>query len=340
MPLTWHYLEQKLYLHPGTYFADDFSPFDSSPIDDINIDETFPFPSVPLVRIPIAWGDLSIEIEEGDGCVTSEPGASRRDGAFVRHDARVIQYRDVHVAIAPLNDREVGPVLMARGLVGLRIPSSSKRVTMVFGTLNWIDSGTVRKEVLHEGGWRRVKLYIAPYQDRLDHQAVGPGDDYTWECDPVEYPGLLNSGGSYVVYHRMSIDHLHHWLIGDHALDGEAAICPWSPFEGEPWNERPRLIPEPTGHLSEDRFFESDGKLLPLLSPIRTSALYVEAALHKGQIHGALLEQATALRRQAVQLVEHRRMEAIAAQEKLIASWKTAQAPPPLETTQDKGKKQ
>lgn len=337
MPLTWRYLEQRLQLGTISNFAGGFSPVDRSPLFDVNIDETFPFPSVPLLRIPLAWGDLAVEIEEGKTCIAAEPGAARRDGIFKRRDARVIQYRDIHLAIAPLNDREVGPVLMSRGLVGLRIPSSSPHVTMVFGTLHWLDTLAVQQEVLHDGGWRRIKLEFDPDQDRLDHQIAGPGDDYSWECDPVEYPGVLNSGGDYVVYHRMSVDHLHHWLIGDHALDGEGATCPWSPFDGEPWTERPGLVLPPTGNLWEDAFHDADGKALPLLSPVRTSAFYVEAALHKGRIHKALLDQATALRRQAVHLVEQRRIEAIAAQEQLMASWKSAQHPHSLEETQDKG---
>lgn len=335
MPLTWRYLEQKLHLGTIRNFAGDFSPVDSSPVYHINIDETFPFPSVPLVRIPIAWGDLSVEIEIGDTCFAAEPGAPRSDGVFVRHAARVIQYRDIHVAIAPLNEREVGPVLMARGLVGLRIPPSSPNVTMVFGTLHWSDVLSIQQEILHDGGWRRVKLEFAPDVDQLPHQVLGPGDDYSWECDPVEYPGVLNSGGDYVVYHRMSVDHLHHWLIGDHAIEGEAAISPWSPFDGEPWNEYPRLVAPPTGLLWENAFHDADGKPLPLLSPVRTSARYVEAGLHKGRIYQALLEQATELRRQTVQLVEQRRTEAIAAQERLIASWKTGQPAKPLEEFKD-----
>ncbi len=334
MPLTWRYLEEKLHLGTISNFAGDFSPVDRSPVCDINIDETFPFPSVPLVRIPIAWGDLSVEIEGGDACA-AEPGAPRSDGVFVRHAARVIQYRDIHMAIAPLNDREVGPVLMARGLVGLRIPPSAPNVTMVFGTLHWSDTLSVQQEILHDGGWRRVKLEFAPDKDQLQHQIPGPGDDYSWECDPVEYPGVLSSGGDYVVYHRMSVDHLHHWLIGDHALDGEAAISPWSPYDGEPWNELPRLVPPPAGHFWEEAFHDTDGKPLPLLSPVRTSAWYVEAALHKGWIHQALLVQATELRQQAGNLVVQRRKEAIAAQELLIASWNTGQPAKPLEAFND-----
>lgn len=335
MPLTWRYLEEKLHLGTISNFAGDFSPVDLSPVSDINIDETFPFPSVPLVRIPIAWGDLSVEIEDGDTCFAEEPGAPRSDGVFVRHAARVLQYRDIHLAIAPLNDREVGPVLMARGLVGLRIPPSSPRVMMVFGTLHWSDTLSVQQEILHDGGWRRVKLEFAPDKDQLQHQVPGPGDDYSWECDPVEYPGVLNSGGDYVVYHRMSVDHLHHWLIGDHALDGEPAVSPWSPYDGEPWNERPGLITPPTGYFWEEAFNNADGKPLPLLSPVRTSAWYVEAALHKGRFHQALLDQANGLRQQAVDLVDQRQKEANAAQELLIASWKTGQSEKPLEAFKD-----
>jgi hypothetical protein len=50
-----------------------------------------------------------------------------------------------------------------------------------------------------------------------------------------------------------------------------------------------------------------------------------------------LIEQTAALRRQAAQLVEQRRIEAIAAGERLMASGKSAQNPPSLEKPQDKG---
>lgn len=133
----------------------------------------------------------------------------------------------------------------------------------------------------------------------------------------------------------MSVDHLNHWLIGAHALEGEAAICPWSPFEGNLWNERPRLVSAPAQQLWDD-LEDADGKPLPLLSPVRSSASYVEAALHKDKIRKALLHQAVELRRQTLQLVQERRTEAIAAQERLMASWKSGPAAEPLAQPESK----
>ena len=80
MPLTWRYLEQKLRCGTIMNFAGEFSPVDPHPLSEINIDETFPFPSVPLMRVPVAWGDLSVEIEEGENSCAPEPGEPRPEG--------------------------------------------------------------------------------------------------------------------------------------------------------------------------------------------------------------------------------------------------------------------
>lgn len=286
----------------------------------VNIDETRPFPSVPLVRIPVGWDDVEVDIETGDACAAQEPGTERPHGRWKARSARLIQFREVRLALAPVDTRNIGPVLMSRGAVGLKLEGEGSPTSMVWGTMHWLDTLMMDQEVYADGGWRRIRL--STHCEELTHTANNEGGDWDWEYDPIEHPSMFTGlGADYVSFTRMTPDHLYHWLVAEEGLDGLSQVCPWTACEyRNAVLERPLPLArlETTDGWSDlHRGVDIEG----LICPIDTPARHIEVSLYNGRFEETLRSAAQRVVSETNRVTSTQRQASAAAQERLRLRW-------------------
>ena len=279
---------------------------------DMHIAEMRPFPSIELLRIPMGWIDCELFVEEGKGTGAASFGGSRNTGAFRQRRGRLIQYREIRLALAPLNERFAGSVLTSQDALRWRSDASGghDQDLSLIGEGNWSDVAQTKCEgedyraddqtwVSHEvqlaDGWHRVLLRR---KQQLDWAHEGYEDGQDWEWDPIERPGeVLFLGRGYVSATRLTPDHIYHWLLQSHDGGGEAAVCPWA---------------TPT---------ETSTTPLALRSPPFTIARQIERALHDGRIEAALRSQGYDIARQVAAVLDGYREAASEAENGLMARW-------------------
>ncbi|WP_299844894.1 hypothetical protein [uncultured Jannaschia sp.] len=290
-----------------------FSPV--YPTDDIGThkSEMRPFPSVPLVRVPMGWVDCQLLIEER-GSASAVFRGDRSDGRFSSHSGRLIQYREVRLALAPLDEREAGGVLLSQDALAWRDASCSRwdPTIPIVGEGNWTDIPRFEKaedvalplfvpgygyfEAQTPEGWRRVAISCGHDLDEC-HEGYQHGED--WEWDPIDRPGEIHHlGRGYVSATRLTPDHVFHWLIENRDFKEERAVCPWEL--------------DPSGYQD----------IPPLRSPSFTPASIIEAALHAGTIETALREKSISISQQIAGIISDHRSAADLAQAELLARWK------------------
>lgn len=323
LSLRWDALHERIVLDRNGQVNTGLSPVHPEVEIGVNFDEQRPLPSVPLVRVPVGWGDVELKIEMGSACVSKKPGMDRPAGRWESHKACLIQFREVRIALAFINDREVGPVLMSRGAVGVNFNAPQAGSSMIWGTCHWRDTLAVQQEVFFDGGWRRVRLPVVGSSDNedhgLDHVAPGEAGDWDWEFDPIGHPGSVTmDGADYVSFTRLTPDHLHHWLVTPHPLDGMEVSCPWDLTEAS------HVGREYPVWLSAGDDFETywhDVPVEALTCPNDTPARIIETNLHNGRFETALREAASRVVDQTHLVIEQNRLAAQEAQSALRARW-------------------
>lgn len=323
LSLRWDPLHERLALDRNGQINMGLSPVHPQVEIGVNFDEQRPLPSVPLVRVPVGWGDVELGIEMGSACVSKEPGIDRPAGRWESLKARLIQFREVRLALAFINDREVGPVLMSRGAVGAKIDGPTSGTSMIWGTCHWQDTLAVQQEVFFDGGWRRVRLPVVRSDNHedfgLDHVAPGEAGDWDWEFDPIVHPGSFTMyGADYVSFTRLTPDHLHHWLVTPHPLDGMEVSCPWDLTEA---SHVGREYPVWLSAGDDFETYWNDVPVEALTCPNDTPARIIETNLHNGRFVTALREAASRVVDQTHLVIEQNRLAAQEAQSALRARW-------------------
>ncbi len=319
-----------------------FSPVFPDPEIGINIDELRQIPTVPLVWVPMGWAEGEIRIEDN---ARSEilnwdyPGkdpeewrrvTARPDTAnWQKRSARVMQMREIRLALAPLNDREVGAVLQSRGLVILDIQAE---LYPVWGCNHWDDPLSLPHQILFNGSWHRVdsnwlnlnlvqkgEFFDLPYVVR--DPRTGESMDWDWEHDPVESPGIRHAiGPDYISFTRMTADHLYHWLVVDHNLQGVPAISPW---ELRFFDVGRRLFPP---HLSDrcepDQYWRHLDNPSVLQCPFQSPARAIETCLYNGVFQKALEQAAGRMKSETDRILKESQIAAEKARKQLRANWK------------------
>jgi|GEM_PF-3717874 len=310
--MRWLPFEGRVEATDGHWMDGPFSPV--YPVCDIgtHVSEMRPFPSVPLVRIPMGWVEGELLIEEGKGASDQTFGGARREGTFKARPGRLIQYREIRLTIAPLNDREVGSVLLSQDSLGWRNAEDrlATPVIRIVSDGSWSDlrndSRTGPKtapvwswkpEAEFSDGWRRIALHC---DESLTHASPDYLDEDDWEWDPIERPGeVMHLGRGYVSATRLTPDHLYHWLFCQREVAGEGEVCPW-----------------------DDSAHSGDiAKPPQLTAPLFTAARTIEACIHEGTLEAELRRQAVDIVRQVADIVTDGRRAADAAESKLMARW-------------------
>ncbi|MEO3480061.1 hypothetical protein AAFO90_20620 [Phaeobacter sp. CAU 1743] len=323
LSMRWDALHERITLVRNNQVNTGLSPVHPQVEIGVNFDEQRPLPSVPLVRVPVGWGDVELEIEMGSACVSRKPGMDRPAGQWQSHKARMMQFREVRLALAFINDREVGPVLMSRGAVGANFDWLASGTSMIWGTCHWRDTLAVQQEVFFDGGWRRVRLPVACTRDHedfvLDHVTPGKAGDWDWEFDPIGHPGSVTMyGADHVSFTRLTPDHLHHWLVTPHPLDGMEVICPWGQTDAAHVGHEYPVWLTASGDFEA---YWNDVPVEALTCPNDTPARIIETNLYNGRLEAALREAATRVVDQTHRVMEQNRMAAQEAQLALRARW-------------------
>ncbi len=319
-----------------------FSPVYPDPELGINIDELRQIPTVPLVWIPMGWAEGDVRIDqtarpkilnwdypgtdpEEWSRVTAPPDSSD----WPKRPATVIQAREIRLALAPLNDREVGAVLQTRGLVLL---SLNGVLYPVWGCNHWDEPISLPHQIFLDGAWHRVDSTWPELKlDRrgewsgltniVRDQRTGEAIDWDWEHDPVESPGVCHGlGPDYISFTRMTADHLYHWLVSPHDLSGVPAISPW---ELRYFEAGQRLFPRHLeGSFDPDRYWENIDDPRVLQCPFDSPARAIETCLYNGLLKAALEQAAGRMKSETTRIMKESQFAAVKARANLRASWK------------------
>ncbi|UTH47602.1 hypothetical protein KBW81_12895 [Loktanella salsilacus] len=310
--MRWDPFSEAVVATEGLWMVGPVSPVHPVCACDTHITEMRPFPAVELLRIPMGWIDCDLFVEEGKECGATSFGGFRRAGEFRRRSGRMIQYRAIHLTLAPLNDRFAGSVLTSQdALVWRELNTEGYNPDRpLVGEGNWSDVAKTtfedecftadqqswfNHEIQLEDGWHRV---VVRRKQDLDwaHKGYDYGQD--WEWDPIERPGEIpHIGRGYVTATRLTPDHVYHWFLQSHDDGGECAVCQW----GTP-----------------------DGTLAPpiaLRCPPFTIARQIETALHDGRLETALRTKSNEIASQVAEVLESYRHAANEAEKNLIARW-------------------
>lgn len=317
-PMGWHPLTGVVEAVEGHHMDGPFSPVHPTCDFGTYISEMRPFPSVSLVWIPMGWINCDLFIEVGEGTGGAAFRMPRAGGTFRRFRGRIVQYRDIRLALAPLDDRTAGSVLLSQDALAWRDESvrGYGNDMPILGEENWSDIARIQydgdsflpdqdcrtsHEIQMPDGFHRVLVRRC---DDLDWTRGEYEDGQDWEWDPIERPGeILHLGKGYVSATRLTPDHVYQWLLQPQDFDDERAICPWeSPF----WSDAPALT---------------------LRSPPFTPARQIEAALHDGRIENDLRDQAISISRQVAAIIDLSRETSSSAERVLMDRWSQVTAP-------------
>lgn len=328
MSCRWEMFDERLVASTGLCMEPIESPV--SPVCDVGtyFEEMFPFPSIPLLRVPYLVGTADFRLAPDDilrprdetnqsgGGYVATGSPMRNDGPFrhysipddapmqIEATGRVVFHRELRLTIAPDGHGDFCAAIESRPRVEITFADGSP----VSGT--HIVHGGYEPDVLRglfyarhpQGGgvWPTIK--DADGRDwRLRYADDSFWDPSKWvelhpetsgwqfEPDPVGAPGEVYVEPWYLSYTPATPDYLKHWLTQSWTLAVALADCPWSP-EYFDWGD-------PRGRYNRD---------LPphhaLNFPNSSHANSVERCLHNGLIEEALQAAVTRLAHEAASL--------------------------------------
>jgi len=314
MNCRWEMFGERLVSTDATCMQLVESPISPFCEDCLYFEEMFPFPSVPLLRVPYAHGKRAFTLEsqnfpqinETKRLVSeSDPIENVPEGAPGKKLAEgyLAWYREIRLCIVPDGHGGYAGALETRPYLEVRFPVSSEfagqhhvlgacdveRLDAVFLST---DGGYIGPHI-HAGDGKVWWLNYQPPPDG-DNQ-IGewterssktknplfdnnPGIKTTgwiFDADPVGCPGELIGETWYLSYTPATAPYLRHWLTKDWQLEGEPAVCLWD--------------------RSNFNSYEADSVWNRNLPPIHelnfpgsSSATWIECCLHNGLIEEAL----------------------------------------------------
>jgi hypothetical protein len=148
------------------------------------------------------------------------------------HQGRVILYREIRLAIAPVAQGELGAVFESRPSVFIEFPQDSAlagRHVVHGGYEPIIDRQ-------HLGRWpaivvagRRRGISHTRFEDDKRQEIVSLLDDFAaFDPDPVQAPGQVSSEAWYLSYTTAAPSYCRHWLARDHRLGDARVETIWS----------------------------------------------------------------------------------------------------------------
>jgi hypothetical protein len=255
----------------------------SNPVlgDDVYFEEMFPFPSIPLLRVPYGTGTVIFDLAPADDV----RGLVQLAGDFT-------WYREIRLCIVPDGSERFVSALESRPRMEVQFPLETPfegQHHVLYGHEIELERGlfygrsedggdlfpTIRTQ---DGRAWTIKKSTRAGAGPQAHECIVRDPDTTgwsFDHDPVGHPGQVYSEPWYLSYTAATPLYLRHWLAQEWQLGNTTAVNPWSRdnFEsgshGDRWN---RNLP-PIHELNFPRF---------------NHATSIECCLHNGLIEEAL----------------------------------------------------
>lgn len=275
-------------------------------------EESMPYPSVPLLRIPYLVSQTRVcvapdkKLWESDILYANSPdylrGGIGIGGVHGVHytfpesakdqrqvAARVVYEREIRLCIVPDGHEGFSPALESRPRVTLNIAEDDALAGTYTVKAAWKpdfgealfyarrpDDGPVLPTIRDAAGvtWR-VRWDDPELKERQIIVRDPETTGWQFDADPLGAPGIVEDEPWYLSYTPATPAYLTHWLLNEWSLDGALAECPWSRFNG-------------THGVDDDRYNKDLPPLHELKFPLESDARSVECCLHNGLIEEAL----------------------------------------------------
>lgn len=273
--------------------------------DCLYFEEMFPFPSIPLIRVPYVTGDALFNLTLANG---HDLGTGTRiDVGEPRHEGihgEVVWFREIRLCIVPGDRGGLVSALETRPHMEVRINDGSAfagRYPVLRSALIDIADGShygppnLSPSIQTRDGQKWL-IDMALWPGKLLHALAGNirpvfpfSSTLYFDPDPVQAPGVAGFEPWYLSYTPAAPPYLRHWLTREWRLENEEAFCPWARdnFEqGTHGNRWDRNVP-PIHELNFPDF---------------SHATWIECCLHNGLIEEALQASIDCLTEQTVRL--------------------------------------
>ncbi|RVJ33848.1 hypothetical protein CN176_28715 [Sinorhizobium medicae] len=174
-----------------------------------------PFPAVPIVRIPYAYVDRPVLLgtEPSARPISHELDEPFKD--YAERPARTILYREISLAIGPVNRTELGALLRTQACIAVCFVDEPEPIIPV--PTHAIYSLTLGRSQIMRGGWRRIAFPdgLPDWQERCVARLRRVPEAF--DSYPLEYPDHLYESW-YFSYTAASAEYVHHWFGLDNGL--------------------------------------------------------------------------------------------------------------------------
>lgn len=249
--------------------------------DDVYFEEMFPFPSVPLLRVPYGIGHAIFDLAPSNDA----RGLLQLAGDFT-------WYREIRLCIVPDGTDRFVSALESRPRMEVQFPQEAPfkgRYHVLYGLEIELehrlfygrseDGGHLVPSIQAQDGqvWtikKNTLVTSGPNANeciRRDPKTTGWNLDH----DPKSCPDYDFNEPAYLSYTAATPPHLRHWLAQEWGLGNEPAVCPWSRSNFE-WSS------------PEARWNRNLPPIHQLNFPRFNHATSIECCLHNGLIEEAL----------------------------------------------------
>ena len=329
MNCRWEMFSERLVATDAACMQRIQSPISPVCEDTVYFGEMFPFPSIPLVRVPYAHGVRRLCLDPPSWIQMHEPENPNIESHVtmgelpdnargnIHADGHLVWYREIRLCIVPDGRGGFAGALETRPHLKVRFSQCSEPAGehTVLGVCDIeslgdgyraADGSFVGPHIRLEGGdvWKLAYQSVpdsgAPVGKWTERPARkgnalfdnNPGlktTGWIFDADPVLRPGELVGEPWYLSYTQATANYLRHWLTQDWKLAGEPADCPWN---------RENFY---QGHL-KDLWDRNLPPVHDLYFPDFSHATWVECCLHNGLIEDALQAKIDRLKEQTCHL--------------------------------------
>lgn len=267
--------------------------------------EMFPFPSIPLIRVPYVTGDAVFNLALANG---HDPGMHTRiDVGEPRHEGipgELVWFREIRLCIVPGDRGGFVSALETRPHMEVRIQGESDlagRYPVLQSALIDITDGShygppdLDPSIQTKDG-QKWAIEMTLWPGKLHHVLAGnirpvlPNSSALYfDPDPIEAAGVAGFEPWYLSYTPATPPYLRHWLTREWRLENEAAVCPWARDNYE-WG------------APGDRWDRNIPPIHELNFPDYSHATWIECCLHNGLIEEALQASIDRLTEQTMRL--------------------------------------
>ena len=267
------------------------SPIFPANEDCLYFGEIFPFPSIPLIRVPYVTGDAVFNLAPAD---EDDLGKHTRiDAGEPRHEGilgEVVWFREIRLCIVPGDRGGFVSALETRPHMEVRIHGESGlagRYPVLRSALIDISDGShygppdLGPSIQTKDG-RKWAIEMTLWPGKHHHVLAGnirlvfaTSSALYFDPDPIEAPGVAGFEPWYLSYTPATPPYLRHWLTQEWRLENEEAVCPWSRDNCERGG-------------AGDRWDRNVPPIHELNFPDFSNATWIECCLHNGLIEDAL----------------------------------------------------